>query len=496
MATTTNDMIQAAMEYASYGWRVIPVDAKKKHPPLNEWQKLATTDEEQIAEWWEGRWKTCGIGVQFGPSSGIVDIEIDDLSAEPLLAKAFGGEIPPTPTFVSGTKGLPHRIFRFRADLPFQANLPLRKYNIAADFKIGSGERDGSLSVFPPSGKYRWLEGSEPSRLEPAELPDHFIAWLANETGLIGDGVGPKKKSVDEWSEILKGAGKGERHDSLLSVIGKIAHEWQDLTSKESVELIYALAIAQNDRNTPALPHEEVERMVVDMIKRERGRRAETAYNEISTPKTENAIKPAKNDTRFRLTIVESEPPEFLLFADDFAGAKGGCLTLTAEQFLSWPAVRVQGLKQANHCLPGGSHYMRAWQRKGGICEQLVATAERREASVDKKREAVIAQRILEHLDRARQAGDDDKPDSRGRPTRLADGSVVFHFNVIWDEIRYVADKITRGEVVDVLERYRATSYRPAIDGKKRRFFRVSAASLRDLDECAYRETTSIQEQK
>lgn len=78
MATTSSDIIHAAMEYASYGWRVIPVDPNKKHPPLNKWQDLATTDEEKIIEWWDGRYKNCGIGVVFGEASGIVDIEIDD----------------------------------------------------------------------------------------------------------------------------------------------------------------------------------------------------------------------------------------------------------------------------------------------------------------------------------------------------------------------------------------------------------------------------------
>ena len=141
----TELIISAAMEYASYGWRVIPADEKTKHPPMKKWQELATTDEEQIEQWWTGPWTGFGIGVQFGPSSGIVDIEIDDQSADEKLREAFGGEIPPTPTFISGKKRLPHRIFAFRHDLPRQANYNLRKLGIEADLKIGYGD-SGSQS--------------------------------------------------------------------------------------------------------------------------------------------------------------------------------------------------------------------------------------------------------------------------------------------------------------------------------------------------------------
>jgi putative DNA primase/helicase len=48
-----------------------------KHPRINGWKELATTDLEQIQKWWT-QWPDANIGVKTGKESGIVVVDIDN----------------------------------------------------------------------------------------------------------------------------------------------------------------------------------------------------------------------------------------------------------------------------------------------------------------------------------------------------------------------------------------------------------------------------------
>ena len=58
-----------------------------KHPVGNEWQKRASTDEEHLTDLLMSR-ELSNIGIQWGPNSGVIDIEFDD---EKGRAAAKGG---------------------------------------------------------------------------------------------------------------------------------------------------------------------------------------------------------------------------------------------------------------------------------------------------------------------------------------------------------------------------------------------------------------------
>lgn len=69
-------MLEAALEYASRGWAVFPCVPGQKNPLTEHGFKDATTDEEQIREWW-GQWPTANIGIATGERSSLWVLDID-----------------------------------------------------------------------------------------------------------------------------------------------------------------------------------------------------------------------------------------------------------------------------------------------------------------------------------------------------------------------------------------------------------------------------------
>ncbi len=482
---TANDTqtISAAMEYASYGWRVVPIHPQKKHPPLKDWHKLATTDEERIVEWWQGDFAGMGVGVQFGPTSGIIDIEIDSPDAETDLIEAMGGEIPPTVTFLSGSKKLPHRIFAFHKELPRQANLPLRSLGVDADLKIGWGD-SGSQSVFPPSfGKYKWLPGLSPSEIEPADLPDHFIAWIANGGALKEHGgIG---KTQEQWDEIFKGANEGNRNNDLLSFAGKLAANLADINSRKEIAFFIQAVRGQNAFNRPPLSEQEVTNICKCAIQSEQRKRASAGFSDLSTPSIEGTTSENGEDQTFRLEIVESEPPLFLLYSADFWRAEESRIELTSDQLLSWNKLRCCAADQASCYLSSDRKTSHEWTRQGGICQQLMASAKFIPAPGELKRPVVVATRILELVERAPIASENDEF-RRGAAKKLEDGSVVFSFNWLADELSYTSTKPTRQEINSCLNACECRrDKRVKVFGMRKQFFCLNKAGVEKLQEIA-----------
>ncbi len=65
-----------ALHYAKeFNWSVFPIKPNEKAPPLVKWKAEATSDEEQIRDWWN-EWPDANIGVATGPSNLLV-IDVD-----------------------------------------------------------------------------------------------------------------------------------------------------------------------------------------------------------------------------------------------------------------------------------------------------------------------------------------------------------------------------------------------------------------------------------
>lgn len=197
-------LLDWALRYAKNGWRVFPILMMNddggcscaegvrctrigKHPAIKAWQKSATTDSDQIKEWW-GKWPKSGIGIATGEKSGITVLDVDvgtggDVTLEKMRGKRNAFE---TATVETGSGGR-HFYFKYTEKIKTVAS------------KIGTGldtRNEGGYVVAPPSrhksgSKYAW-RGEWDAAL--AEFP----AWLSGEEKKEGgeEGRGRPRKET------------------------------------------------------------------------------------------------------------------------------------------------------------------------------------------------------------------------------------------------------------------------------------------------------------
>lgn len=167
-----DELLEAALGYADQGLRVLPLhspsdgrcscgnpncEALGKHPRTRHGLKEATTDQNQIREWWTEAFPEANIGVIPGPRFLVLDVDPRNGGAE-LLAEleAEHDPLPPSREARTGEyEGERGRHIWFR--LP-----PGRRFG---KDRIGSGvERisEGGYVVMPPSlhwsgVRYEWI---------------------------------------------------------------------------------------------------------------------------------------------------------------------------------------------------------------------------------------------------------------------------------------------------------------------------------------------------
>jgi putative DNA primase/helicase len=92
----------AALKYAQAGFRVFPLQPRGKEPATPNGFKNATTDADQIREWWT--WEPeSNVGIATGKQPAgwyltVVDLDPDKMSAE-------APDLPPTATVLTGGGG-------------------------------------------------------------------------------------------------------------------------------------------------------------------------------------------------------------------------------------------------------------------------------------------------------------------------------------------------------------------------------------------------------
>jgi hypothetical protein len=111
-----NPIMDTALAYANQGWPVFPCNPATKQPYTLKGFKVATTDANQIIDWWSGYPKAM-IGVPTGVASGIWVLDIDvkpDTNGAAELAKLerANGALPVTLT-ASTPSGGTHYYFQF-----------------------------------------------------------------------------------------------------------------------------------------------------------------------------------------------------------------------------------------------------------------------------------------------------------------------------------------------------------------------------------------------
>lgn len=197
--TQTDFLLQAALEYAGMGYSVFPCIRGEKKPLTPNGCLDATTNEDQIIEWWEQN-VFANIGIS---TKGLLVVDIDGsdnewLTNPEIMESLSQGIMSQTPS------GGRHFIFK----QPSEANLKNTTGKLAP--KVDT-RADGGYIIAPPSQinseAYQWL--SECGLDEPVENLAEAPSWIVE-----------KLKESSESGLNLGGEGnpinKGQQHTTLF----------------------------------------------------------------------------------------------------------------------------------------------------------------------------------------------------------------------------------------------------------------------------------------
>ena len=256
-----NALLSAALSYAGRGWCVLPTHSIRpdgrcscegmrgckpgKHPRIRDWVNRATSDADQIREWWD-EWSDANVGILTGHRSGIVVADIDCHGDSDGLARlveweAEHGPLLETMSVRTGGGGR-HLYFSAPGETLPKGKLP----NGMGDFLADRG-----FVLAPPSnhvsgGRYE-VEGHTkvlaplPDALRPTLTTIGTRTRVQQPTGTQG---------LLERPEVIP---EFHRSNVLISLAGVMRRA--GFTAKE---IEAALLVANRDRGSPPLEDAEV----------------------------------------------------------------------------------------------------------------------------------------------------------------------------------------------------------------------------------------------
>lgn len=167
MQNNISTVVQVAIETAIKGIKIFPFnpETKKPYPGFTNWQSRATTDLEQIRQWWI-IWPEAMIAALTGAANGFFVFDVDAGFDEKTGKQKLGleslhsleqkhGKLPAT-MVVKTPNGGYHYYFRY----PANGLIKNSTSTIAPDIDIRG---DGGCIIWPgsirPNGKYEIVSG-------------------------------------------------------------------------------------------------------------------------------------------------------------------------------------------------------------------------------------------------------------------------------------------------------------------------------------------------
>jgi hypothetical protein len=281
---------------------------------------------------------------------------------------------------------------------------------------------------------------------------------------------------MDHWEKVLAGASKGSRNENLASWIGMYLRSIRDIDEEDTIKLAFEMVKIINSQNDPPLSEKEVHKTFLSILRKERNRRTTEELKGVLVKPAEKQIEtknpnPTDEDL-FRATMVDSIPKMWKLHHPYFDKAKRGFVLLTTRQFGSWTMLKEQCLEQAQY--PLSDALRKKWFGKEGIFVRLVLNAEIEKAPAESKRPLVVAEHIFDQVEKAKPLADGQKPNQRGGMCRLENGNIVFKVTWLVNKIGFDVDKVTRGEITEVLQEVGVTIYQ-GVRGLKLRCLNLAA---------------------
>lgn len=199
--------LEAALDYARLGWRVVPILAGSKRPALTRWTEHASTDEATIKGWWDGH-DDYGVGIATGPSSGFWALDVDDFDSLRDLEQRYE-VLPDTRTSITGSGGY-HFLFRWPDDGRDIRNDAGRRLGPGLDIRGDGGQIVAPPTIHPNGTAYQWDAGTGDDIADaPAWLLDLVCETPAEATPPTapsvptGDRPGDLWATATPWAELL-----------------------------------------------------------------------------------------------------------------------------------------------------------------------------------------------------------------------------------------------------------------------------------------------------
>jgi len=168
-----------ALQYAQLGWHVIPLKPNEKRPlPGGHGVHDATTNTEQIKEWWDQH-PDAGIGIAMGEISGVFAVDIDprnggDKSLEQLIAE--NTELPDTVMALTGGNG-EHYLYEYPNSVEITKQVLMDGIDIISNNAYIVVEP----SIHPSGNAYTWEGSSDPLEgIQPTAAPQWLLDKLVN----------------------------------------------------------------------------------------------------------------------------------------------------------------------------------------------------------------------------------------------------------------------------------------------------------------------------
>lgn len=267
-----NPLLAAALAYAARGWGVFPCLPQSKKPATAHGCLDATTDPEQIRQWW-AEMPDANVAIATGPESGLYVLDVDagvmpdgtikrgEESFTAMIAVAPERAVAPiTPVQRTGRGG---RQFFFL--YPKEGDWPNTAATLGVD--IDTRGRGGYVvappSIHPDTGQaYAWVQNEQ---VPSAPMPDWLLKELSKDkprtTGTKSRGSGGGEKAGPAAGGAIP---EGQRNAKLTSLAGSMRSKGLDEDAIRAALRAHNLAHCQ-----PPLPEDEVDRIAASIARYE-----------------------------------------------------------------------------------------------------------------------------------------------------------------------------------------------------------------------------------
>lgn len=237
-AAEVSEKLQAAIELAELGYFVCPAIPNDKPPAISRWPELATTDSNQLEEWWAEN-PDYNVGIH---CADIVVIDIDTINGErnEYLDRFSEEDFNQTP-MANSPRGGVHLFYRRPPEAKWRNSANI----LASGVDVRTNQ--GFLVCFPSTtkdGQYRW-QNELPQR-EKLTLPPE---WLMKELDEAS------RPSEVDW----QGGGRipESKRNATLTKHGGFLRRF----GYNGREIFHLLAALNRDRCDPPVDREEVARI-------------------------------------------------------------------------------------------------------------------------------------------------------------------------------------------------------------------------------------------